>query len=531
MKKLLLTTLAFCAFSAFAYNFEEGGIYYNVLDSNARTVETTYKNQNSSGYSSPYEGDIVIPSTVVHDGISYTVTRVGSYTFSGCANVTSVFVPSTVQEIGQHSLSAFTTTKTAYSSTVTYNSMLKHITIEEPSSLYKIGQYAFSSDVALESFTIPAGVTIVNENAFYNCQSLSHLICLSYAPIPLNSAVFSTKYTTAVYVLPESVTAYSNSTNWSSLQVLPVQLEFKTSVASFPKGSEVQVSMVKVPSDLPLLWDSSNPQVATSDSEGHIAAVGEGETSITATIPQTSMSQMCTAYITNSVSGSIPRQKGDVNGDGEVSISDVNHLIDILLYKYESVDLGLPSGTLWATCNIGANSPEEYGDYFAWGETVPKTTYNWSTYKYCNGSGPTLTKYNTNSSYGTVDNKKELELNDDAAYVNWGAAWQIPSKEQEKELRTGCTWAWTSLNGRNGYTITGPNGKSIFLPAGGIISGTSNVDEGSNGLFWTNDSYDRAAGSLGFSSTEIYSGSNSNGSHYYRWVGIPIRPVRVSTSK
>ena len=107
----------------------------------------------------------------------------------------------------------------------------------------------------------------------------------------------------------------------------------------------------------------------------------------------------------------------DVNGDDEVTIADVNAVISIILNPataagHEYVDLGLPSGTLWATCNLGANSPEQYGDYFAWGETAPKEVYTWTTYKWCNGTNNTLTKYCTNSSCGYngfVDNKTELE--------------------------------------------------------------------------------------------------------------------------
>ena len=120
---------------------------------------------------------------------------------------------------------------------------------------------------------------------------------------------------------------------------------------------------------------------------------------------------------------------GDVNADGEINIADVNAIIDIILgggssqENHEFVDLGLPSGTLWATCNVGANAPEEYGDYFAWGETAPKETHSWNTYKWCNGSSTTMTKYCTNSSFGYngfVDNKRVLDPEDDAAYVNWG---------------------------------------------------------------------------------------------------------------
>lgn len=116
-------------------------------------------------------------------------------------------------------------------------------------------------------------------------------------------------------------------------------------------------------------------------------------------------------------------------------------------YDHEWVDLGLPSGTLWATCNIGASSPEESGDYFAWGETAPKETYNWETYKWCNDRDNTVTKYCTTDIYGTVDNKTELDLEDDAAYVNWGSSWRMPSMEQIKELREYCSWEWTQSNG------------------------------------------------------------------------------------
>ena len=137
-------------------------------------------------------------------------------------------------------------------------------------------------------------------------------------------------------------------------------------------------------------------------------------------------------------------------------------------HGHEWVDLGLPSGTLWATCNLGANNPEEYGDYFAWGETEPKDYYVWSNYKWCKGDNDTFTKYCTNHGYnGFYDGKTELDLEDDAAYVNWGASWRMPSREQQRELFEQCTWTWLTQNGVDGRLATGPNGKTIFLPAGG----------------------------------------------------------------
>ena len=153
----------------------------------------------------------------------------------------------------------------------------------------------------------------------------------------------------------------------------------------------------------------------------------------------------------------------------------------VIISGAQAVDLGL--SVKWATCNVGASNPEEFGDYFAWGEVKPKSVYDWSTYKYCNGSYNTLTKYNSDSRYGRVDNKSTLEAQDDAATVNWGGAWRMPTKAEQDELRTKCKWVWTTLNGVNGYKVIGPNGNSIFLPAAGYMNGRDLVNAGSSGLY------------------------------------------------
>ena len=134
---------------------------------------------------------------------------------------------------------------------------------------------------------------------------------------------------------------------------------------------------------------------------------------------------------------------------------------------HEFVDLGLPSGALWATMNIGATSPEKTGNKYAWGETTTKSTYNWKTYKFCtfytNSSLYYMNKYSRAS--GTGDWKTALELGDDAARINWGGQWKMPTSGNLKELCEKCTWTPTTLNGTNVYKVTGPNGHSIYLPA------------------------------------------------------------------
>ena len=172
-----------------------------------------------------------------------------------------------------------------------------------------------------------------------------------------------------------------------------------------------------------------------------------------------------------------------------------------------AVDLGLTSGLKWATCNVGASSPEEYGDYFAWGETEPyytaghsqdnpcsnwennKTGYNWASYKWCNGSYDTQTKYCTNSSYGNVDNNTVLDPEDDAAAVNWGGTWRMPTDAEWTELRTECNWTWTTQNGINGYLVTGTNQNSIFLPAAGYRYYTGLDGAASYGSYWSSSLY------------------------------------------
>ena len=197
--------------------------------------------------------------------------------------------------------------------------------------------------------------------------------------------------------------------------------------------------------------------------------------------------------------------------------------------NHEYVDLGLPSGTLWATCNIGADSPEDYGDYFAWAETKGykggKTNFDVETYKYGLPDGK-LTKYCSDSDRGIVDNKRELEPSDDAATVNWGSSWRMPSKAQIDELINSkyTTTTWTNQGGVNGLMIVSKsNGKSIFLPAAGSFRGTSLKQTGSSGKYWSREP--RIQGNNAYilnSRSDVIETSSSD-----REVGLSVRPVRV----
>lgn len=227
---------------------------------------------------------------------------------------------------------------------------------------------------------------------------------------------------------------------------------------------------------------------------------------------------------------------GDVNGDGEVNIADINAVIAIILgggdtptpEGHEWVDLGLPSGTLWATCNIGATTPEGYGDYFAWGETEPKQVYDWQTYKWGYYFQGGMSKYVTNSEYGMIDYKTELELEDDAASANWGPSWCTPSSEQQSELYSECSWEWTSMNDVNGYMVTGPKGNKLFLPAAGYYEGNSNDNEGLRGEYWSRML--RVNNAIHSYTLHLYGGYYGSVSMFEetREKGLSVRAVRVS---
>lgn len=189
----------------------------------------------------------------------------------------------------------------------------------------------------------------------------------------------------------------------------------------------------------------------------------------------------------------------------------------------EAIDLGLPSGLKWASCNVGATKPEESGNYYAWGETSIKSIYYPTSYKYYNYIYQKFTKYCTESSYGTVDNKTTLEPDDDVATVKWGDNWRMPTASEIYELLYNCTWKWTSLNETNGYRVTGPNGNSIFLPAAGARLNTETKNKNVYGYIWSSSLSSNYSGDASYL---VLINGDKGLYDCNRYYGIPIRPVR-----
>jgi hypothetical protein len=195
--------------------------------------------------------------------------------------------------------------------------------------------------------------------------------------------------------------------------------------------------------------------------------------------------------------------------------------------EHAYVDLGLPSGLLWATCNVGADTPEAYGDYFAWGETTPKDYYDWSNYQYCNGSYNTLTKYCNYSSYGYngfTDDLTTLLPEDDAATANWGNGWRMPTIGEFEELYNNTTATWTQQNGVNGRLFTAANGNSLFLPAAGYRWYDELDGDGYDGPYWSSSLYTFLPYQSRYFGVYPDGCGMSYGIDRYR--GFTVRPVR-----
>lgn len=233
----------------------------------------------------------------------------------------------------------------------------------------------------------------------------------------------------------------------------PVSVKLNKSKLALDKGETVTLTATVEPANsaVALEWASSDVSVATVEG-GIVTGVAAGTAGITV-------------------------QAGDKEAVCKITVRDP--------LAVASVDLGLPSGLKWAACNVGASSPEEYGDYYGWGETEVSSSYDWPDYGLCNGTSASLTKYNTDSSCGVVDNKTVLDAEDDVARLILGGKWRMPTIDEWTELQTVCTWTWTTAGGVNGELVTGPNGNSIFLPAAGSRFRTDLYRDGFEGNYWS----------------------------------------------
>lgn len=411
-----------------------------------------------------------------------------------------------------------------------------------------------------------------------------------------------TQYWYKAYVSLDSQTFYGDKKTFTTA-VIPVESVTldKTEHVFHTIGNILALTATILPSDATdksIEWASDHPEVATVDSDGNVTAVDNGAATITVTSKDLGKTASCavlvsqyvteitldksslTLYVgeneTISVTSISPSNAYDktyswtssdesvasVDQSGKVVakakgsatiMASTNDGSGIYATSAVTVKKPVPDGAVdlglsvyWARSNLSSSglraNPEDYGDYYAWGETEPyyssqnpitwkdgKTGYNWASYSLCNGSSSTLTKYNNNNSYGTVDNKTVLELVDDAAHAKLGGNWRMPTDEEWAELRNNCTWTWT--NDYNGTGVAGSivtsnvdgyKDKSIFFPAAGYRLASKLSSVGSYGCFWSSSLKARYP-DLAYDA--YFSSSNAGGPGSDRCHGRSVRPV------
>lgn len=406
------------------------------------------------------------------------ITAIGNYTFRNCSSLTSVDIPSGVTSVGQYAFSdcsSLTSLDLPSGVTSIANSTFKNCTslvsVDIPSNVTAIGQYAFSGCSKLTTVNIPAGVTSIPTYCFQNCTSLSSV------------------------TVPEGVTsvgsyAFSGVKMW--------KLELPSSISTLGSACFGRIVCIILPSTSPV------------------------------SIQLDTFSGVCGVFVPSSLINMYGVMTTWANYASRLHPMDTyRDKTSFTLATSGAVDMG--TSVKWAAYNVGATKPEEYGDYYAWGETQTKSNYNWSKYKWSNGDYNKLTKYcpADKTDYwdgeGTPDGKTILDLEDDAARANWGGAWRMPTDEEWVELMERCYWEWTSYQDINGYEVFGiGEGKKLFLPAAGYLGGTSLNGAGSTGSYWSSSLSTSNPGSAWY--VYFYS-STVDSSKSNRYLGLSVRPV------
>ena len=381
----------------------------------------------------------IVPSSVYYKRKDYTITAIGnafqhanqlqsvtlpntithlySDTFWGCNNLTSIQLPNSLQYIGNSCFGATGLTEVNIPNSVTY-----------------LGQNSFGSCSNLHTVYLPEGIEELQGSTFNYCTSLSTIVW------PANSNIKRIEYSCFRYTdlteitIPEGVQRIANDV-FSDCYKLK-----KVSFPSTLKSIDTNVFM-----------GSSSLEELTLNSK-HLSIRVYDNTF------DSSIYSTCKLYVFGPL---VNQYKANWPWNNFANIVAIPGTENAQSTAGNYVDLGLPSGTLWADRNVGAYSVEDGGEFYAWGETETKYVFDWNSYKF--GSDYSLSKYCDYSGYGNVDNKRELDPEDDAATANWGDGWVTPTSDQLRELMDKCSWTYKKQNGVFGFEAKGPNGKTIFF--------------------------------------------------------------------
>ena len=428
----------------------------------------------------------------------------GQYAFSGCTVLTGIDLPSGFKTIGNY---AFQNCQAISS-------------VDFPPSLTSIGQYAYSGCTALTGVTIGSNVSL-GSYAFSGCTALTSAVLSS--EVSVGQYAFSGCSSLASVVLPEDMTSipaycFQNCTKLTTIT-------WPTALTTI--GNNAFAGCRFAGNNYSLQLPTSVTTIGSS-AFGGLRHLVLPSTSAIAIASNSFATGYTVLYVpANMVEMYKVRTNWSNYADRIRPIADYPlATIPIGGAVGEAIDLGL--SVKWASWNVGASAPENYGSYFAWGETEIDWDYDWANYKWCNGDYNKLTKYcpTNKTDYwdgtGTPDGKTVLDLEDDAARANWGGTWRMPTDAEWTELRNNCTWTWTTQNGVNGRLVTASNGNSIFLPAAGYRTDTSLYGAGSFGSYWSsslNTGSPDFAWFVSFYFGDVYRGLDN------RFNGFSVRPV------
>ena len=455
-----------------------------------------------------------------------TLTSIGSFAFSNCSSLYSVTIPNRVVSIDDSAFSHCSNLRSfqgKFSSEdglfLVVDGVLKAVAtigmtnVDFPSDVTRIGDYAFQYGNQLTSIVIPDGITSIGKGAFSNCSSLVS-VSIPESVISIGDGAFTEcrslsafngKYASddgrclvvngkTVGFAPSGLTDYTIPSNIT-------EIAYKTFASCL-------LTSITVPSSVTIIGESAFQSYSLSS----ILFDADTPPILNGIEPQNTFGY-CSIYV--------PAYAVDTYKEASSAWAFFAGRIVPRASLPEAVDLGL--SVKWASFNLGAAVPEEKGGYYAWGEVTEKDSYSWATYKYGELSNK-LSKYCTNESNGVVDGRTVLENGDDAAATHLGGPWRTPTDDDLQELLDRCEWEWTSVGESDGYQVTGPNGKSIFLPAAAHSDGVDGYGESSFGYYWasTINVEDKDRPFYLYFSESHGKGTYGTGA---RFLGASIRPV------
>ena len=423
--------------------------------------------------------------------IPASVTSVGPGAFSGCSSLTSVVLPSGVTDIANYAFQNC--------------SMLSSVGL--PSGVTSVGSYAFKGCSSLGSIDLPSNLKTIGQYTFSGCSSLTQIV-IPDGVTSLGGGVFSGCKSLASVILPSSITSIPDSCFENCVAMTSISIpEGVTSIES------------RAFSAVGIKWNLELPSSISSLGSKCFGSI------ICVILPSTSpvAIQSDTFYGVQRIfvpSSMIDMYEIMTNWDNSTSklraIDSFKEKDEFVLATSGAVDMG--TSVKWAAYNVGATKPEEYGDYYAWGEIETKSTYTWSTYL----DSPSRDGKSFSTYYVGEGGMTTLNPEDDVAHVKWGGSWRMPTNEEWEELARVCVWEWMNSDGKNGSILyCFETGNSIYLPLAGVMNNTNLNDEGMMGSCWTS--------SLETGNPSKARGVNFNSGGgswaFNRYLGLTIRPV------